>query len=48
MDGSGDLSDDGEKLARYELMLARGIITAREYEVFRYELVGQEEESSDE
>ena len=48
MDGSGDLSDDKEKLARYELMLTRGIITAREYEVFRYELVGQEEESSDE
>jgi len=42
------MSDDGEKLARYELMLTRGIITAREYEVFRYELVGQEEESSDE
>ena len=32
------MSDDEEKLARYELMLARGIITAREYAVFRYEL----------
>jgi hypothetical protein len=42
------MSDDGEKLARYELMLARGIITAREYAVFRYELVGQKEESGDE
>ena len=35
---------DEEKLARYGLMLARGIITAREYAVYRYELVGQEEE----
>jgi hypothetical protein len=39
---NADTSDNEEQLARYELMLTRGIITAREYEVFRYELLGQE------
>jgi len=35
---------DDEKLARYGVMLARGIITAREYAVYVYELSDQEEE----
>ena len=34
---------DDEKLARYGVMLARGIITAREYAVYVLELSDQEE-----